>query len=65
MSIWRLADRAERELDRRTLERFLEPGIASAIASMPAVVIESPAPFAVRCDAWLYRAGLLLSEGKP
>jgi hypothetical protein len=67
MSAWRSPTDAERREDYGYLVAFLAPPIATAIASMPVVIIdpEDVAPFALRADAWCHRADRLLGRDIP
>lgn len=61
MTAWRVPTPAEQEADRRNLATFLDPAIVAEITGMPVVDLsEQAAPFAVRCDAWLYRVDRLV-----
>jgi hypothetical protein len=65
VTAWRCLTPTEQEADRRALATFLDPAIAAEIAAMPVVDLsEQLAPFALRCDAWLYRTDGLLRTSR-
>jgi hypothetical protein len=61
MAEWRIPDRTERRRDQRYLEGFLTPAVAAAIASLPAIEVET-APLTLRVEAWRWRASRLLTD---
>ncbi len=58
MSAWRWPTRDEERAHTVQLRRLLGDEVARKIAAMPILVPGSTIPFAIRCDAWLWRTRL-------
>jgi hypothetical protein len=60
MTAWRRPSLREQREDYGYLASFLDPRTATTIASLPVVITDPPAPFALRADAWCHRVDRLL-----